>query len=433
MKASKSTFNLWVWFLLDGVLWVLSIYAGLWLRFQGDLPAAEYEYFLRFTPLSTAGLLGGFFYCGVYRRDIGDDWSWRALWWGWVGGVALSFATLFFLKIPYSRLGFMTGAVLFFALAVVLRSAVTLLDAYRNREQRVVALGYESEEERRRITANQSGGPSIQFRRLDPDDPAYRTLQELEPDFILVNGEAYPGAVLRELVDFGSRVQIPVRLDPAPQHQFFAQMSKVFWRGNRLLRSELHYRLQQQMALKTVFDYVMGSVLFLLALPLLLLVGLFVYAVDGRPVLYTQSRSGRGGTEFTVYKFRTMVPDADRKGPELTEGADDPRITRWGRWLRRWSLDELPQLWNVLKGEMSLVGPRPEIPSITGEYDPSQQRVLWLKPGLTGLSQVRGRQDLELDEKLRIDQEYLTEYSIGLDLWILLKTIITVLRGEGAA
>lgn len=433
MKASRSTYNLWAWFLVDAISWVLALYVGLALRFGGDVPPLEFEYFLRLSPLSTAGLLGSFFYCGVYRRDVGDEWSWRGLWWGWVGGVAISFAVLFLLKIPYSRLAFLVGAVLFFGLSVVLRAGLTLFQLLWGISQRVLALGFDDGPTRERLRQSVSESVAVDFLSNRDSEALYGEVREREPDFVLVNGETVDPERIKTLVEFGSRSQIPVRIYPSTDQLFFSQTGKVSWEGKRLLRSELHYRLQQQMAIKTVFDYVMGSVLFLVALPILLLVSLIILLLEGRPVFYTQARTGRGGEQFTVYKFRTMVPDADEKGPALTEGRDDPRITTLGCWLRRWSLDELPQLWNVLRGEMSLVGPRPEIPSITEDYDPQQQRVLWLKPGLTGLSQVRGRQELELEEKLRIDQEYLSDYSIGLDLWILLKTVVAVIRGRGAA
>jgi len=111
---------------------------------------------------------------------------------------------------------------------------------------------------------------------------------------------------------------------------------------------------------------------------------------------------------------------------------DDPRLTRSGRFLRRWSLDELPQFWNVLKGEMSLVGPRPEETCYVAQYNDYQRRRLAVKPGLTGPMQVHGRGDLSLDERVRLDLDYIENYSLGLDLALLLQTVPTVLRGQGA-
>ncbi|MFB6347495.1 MAG: sugar transferase, partial [bacterium] len=332
-----------------------------------------------------------------------------------------------------SRMAFLAGAVLFFGSCVTLRSTILLLSRYTISPQKAAAIGFNSDNSWQQLSNQLGDRVTVKQLDLDVEDPDYDLLQSEDPDFILVNGRRYSGEEIKRLFNFGSRVQIPVRVFPSTDQLFFAQTTKVSWNGNRLLRSRLHYRLQQQMALKTVFDYVFGTVIFFVCIPIFMLVGLLILLLDGPPVLFTQERTGRGGGTFNIYKFRTMVPEAEEKGPSLTDGEEDPRITPLGRWLRRWSLDELPQLWNVLRGEMSLVGPRPEIPSITDDYDSDQERILWLKPGLTGLSQVRGRQQLELDEKLEIDQEYLNDYSLGLDLWILMKTVLAVIRGRGTA
>ena len=132
-----------------------------------------------------------------------------------------------------------------------------------------------------------------------------------------------------------------------------------------------------------------------------------------------------------MHKFRSMRPDADPYA-EAPDDEGDPRVTPIGAWLRRYSLDEVPQLWNVLKGDMTLVGPRPEMPFIVDQYEPWQRRRLEVKPGLTGLWQVLGRKDLPLRENIEYDFYYLTNRSLLLDLVILLKTVGVVLRGRGA-
>lgn len=433
MKSYRATYGLWGWFILDGILWAGALWVGLRLRFPTGIPAIEYEYFFRLLPLSTAGLLGSYLYCGVYRRDLGDNWKWRDLWWGWVSAVAVTLSILFFVQIPYSRPALLVGALLFLSLDVGSRAVAHQLNqAFFPYPSWILALGFEDEDRRDELRERVQES-AITFDCPSLDDPSLDELQGQDPDMILVNAASYGGGVLEDLHDYGSRMQVPVRMVPEAEHRFFSRTSPVQWRGIRLLRSNLHYRFQQTMALKTVFDYVLGGLFFLLALPVMMLVAFAILLVDGRPVLYSQTRTGRGQRTFELLKFRTMVEDADERGPELTQGPEDPRITTLGRFLRRWSLDELPQFINVLRGEMSLVGPRPELPSITEDYASEQKRVLWLKPGLTGLSQVRGRQNLDLEEKLEVDQQYLAEYSIGLDLWILLRTVWAVLRGRGAA
>jgi len=149
------------------------------------------------------------------------------------------------------------------------------------------------------------------------------------------------------------------------------------------------------------------------------------------PVLFAQQRIGRGGRPFTFYKLRSMRADADPYAV-APRGAGDPRLTRYGRWLRRTSLDELPQLWNVLRGEMSLVGPRPEMPFIVAGYDEWQRRRLSVPPGITGLWQILGRKDLPMHENLQYDFYYIRNRSLAMDLWLLLRTLWAVLSRRGA-
>lgn len=176
--------------------------------------------------------------------------------------------------------------------------------------------------------------------------------------------------------------------------------------------------------------------------PLLLLVALVVRLTSRGPALFTQERVGRGGTRFRMVKFRSMYVDAEERLTELraqNEGAgplfklsEDPRITRVGRWLRRSSMDELPQLLNVLVGQMSLVGPRPALVSEVMQYDPDTRRRLLVAPGITGLWQVHGRSDLPWEESKRLDLRYVENWSLGFDLSILVRTVDVVLRRKGA-
>jgi len=160
------------------------------------------------------------------------------------------------------------------------------------------------------------------------------------------------------------------------------------------------------------------------------------------PIMFTQERVGTNGRRFTMYKFRTMVVNAEQIKAELSQQNEadgpifkirhDPRHTRVGRLLRRTSLDELPQLWNILRGEMSWVGPRPATPSEVSQYAPWHLRRLEAKPGLTGLWQVSGRSDTTFEEMVRLDIYYVEHWSLLMDLRIVLQTIPTVLLGRGA-
>ncbi|MFL5900516.1 MAG: sugar transferase [Solirubrobacterales bacterium] len=194
--------------------------------------------------------------------------------------------------------------------------------------------------------------------------------------------------------------------------------------------------------LKRTLDIAVSATLLALLSPLLLAVSLLILFDSGRPVLFRQGRAGKDGEPFTMLKFRTMVTDAEARLGELVDLEkldepvfkipDDPRVTRAGRLLRRTSLDELPQLINVLKSDMSLVGPRPEEEAVVALYDDRQRIRLAVKPGLTGPMQVYGRGDLTFEERLAMERDYLDNLSVAGDLAILLRTPSAIVRGDGA-
>ena len=194
--------------------------------------------------------------------------------------------------------------------------------------------------------------------------------------------------------------------------------------------------------IKGLFDKLAAISALLVLAPLLAGIALVIALRDGRPVLFRQARVGKDGHHFSVYKFRTMVVDAELKKAVLASQNDgngllfkvrnDPRVTRTGVWLRRWSLDELPQLFNVLKGDMSLVGPRPPLPDEVARYTDYVRRRLVVKPGITGLWQVSGRSDLPWEEAVRLDLRYVENWSLILDMQILWKSCPAVFHGSGA-
>jgi len=193
---------------------------------------------------------------------------------------------------------------------------------------------------------------------------------------------------------------------------------------------------------KAVFDRVVGGLVLVLVSPLLLLIALAVRLTSSGPALYRQTRVGVDGRQFKMIKFRSMVADADAQRAKLLELSEgngvlfkmrkDPRITPVGGFLRRFSLDELPQLLNVMRGDMSLVGPRPPLPEEVAEYSDDATRRLRVKPGVTGLWQVSGRSDLTWEESLRLDLRYADNWSMALDLSILWRTARAVVKGAGA-
>lgn len=205
---------------------------------------------------------------------------------------------------------------------------------------------------------------------------------------------------------------------------------------------ELEYS-RWQLAVKRVLDFVAALTLLVLVSPLWLFIVLWIRSDSTGPALFKQTRIGLRGRTYTIYKFRTMVQNAEALMKERLEKVtdlesfvfqekDDPRITRSGRFLRKTSLDELPQLINILIGNMSLVGPRPEVPELVKLYTPEQHQRLNVLPGVTGLAQVNGRSELTLGETMGYDLEYVRSWSTWLDLKILWKTVFVVFTGDGA-
>jgi exopolysaccharide biosynthesis polyprenyl glycosylphosphotransferase len=193
---------------------------------------------------------------------------------------------------------------------------------------------------------------------------------------------------------------------------------------------------------KRVLDLTISIIGLIIISPFLLIVAILIKSFDRGSVLYTQKRIGQNNKEFSVYKFRTMhegsheqraqVMAETNKDPRLAKDPHDPRITKPGSFLRRWSIDEIPQIINVLKGEMSLVGPRPPLAEEVNQYEKSETRRLLVKPGLTGLWQVSGRSELDWEDAVRLDLYYVENWSLTLDILIIIRTAAAVWRGEGA-
>jgi exopolysaccharide biosynthesis polyprenyl glycosylphosphotransferase len=235
----------------------------------------------------------------------------------------------------------------------------------------------------------------------------------------------------------GKTVRIP--LDPVEELMPNAHREEF---GGLLVRSLVHDGHREVgLIVKRLID-IAGAVLGLVVLsPIFAITAVWIAVRDGGPILFRQTRIGLHGRPFTIYKFRTMVRDAEarlgevrhlnERGGVTFKATDDPRITPWGRWLRKTSIDELPQLWNVLTGTMSLVGPRPPLPSEVTEYNIWHRRRLSMKPGITGLWQVDARDEPDFDRWVERDLVYIDGWSIWLDLKILLRTLPAVFAREG--
>jgi exopolysaccharide biosynthesis polyprenyl glycosylphosphotransferase len=194
---------------------------------------------------------------------------------------------------------------------------------------------------------------------------------------------------------------------------------------------------------KRAFDVVASAIFLLVFSPLYLLIALLIKLEDGGPIIFCQTRVGQSGEPFKFYKFRSMCRDAEARLKELLarnqhqEGVtfkmkNDPRLTRTGKWIRRFSLDELPQFFNVLRGDMSIVGPRPPVPREVALYSLADRRRLTVRPGITCLWQIGGRSEIDFSDQVKLDVQYIEEQNVWADLKIVVKTVPAVVSGKGA-
>ncbi len=262
---------------------------------------------------------------------------------------------------------------------------------------------------------------------------------------------AWGAVILTDGLDREQTRQIAWRLENSPVQMMFVprlvdvagpRMQVRETEGLSFVHVDLPRFTGAKTAMKRAFDVIFSAFALIVLAPILLVIAVLIRRDDGGPVFFRQQRVGRYGEPFTIHKFRTMCVDAEAKIDALIAengGAallfkleDDPRITPIGKFLRKYSLDELPQFWSVLRGGMSVVGPRPQVSREVAEYSDIHHRRLLIKPGITGLWQVNGRSELSMDESIRLDLRYVENWSLIGDITIVLKTVGVILRPDGA-
>lgn len=271
---------------------------------------------------------------------------------------------------------------------------------------------------------------------LGPVSAARRVVKEKHVDDVIVALPLRAYARVNELAE--ALRDLPVRTWIVPDYfQFTLHQARIAdFAGVPMLDLRAPALNEYQRLVKRLFDVVVTALLFIPALPLMGILALLIWIFNGRPILFKQKRAGENGRLFNVYKFRTMLPNqgtkTDAQGNIVHKWRDDPRITPLGRFLRRFSLDELPQFFNILGGSMSLVGPRPELPELVEKYQPWQRERFAIPQGLTGWWQIHGRSDKPMHLHTEDDLYYVQNYSFWLDIQILIQTFWIVLRGKGA-
>jgi exopolysaccharide biosynthesis polyprenyl glycosylphosphotransferase len=280
------------------------------------------------------------------------------------------------------------------------------------------------------------------FRHLGGLDEVERLAVDEQIDQVIVALPAASHAAILRIVDHCRQGQVSFKIVPDLYEMSLSRVDVDTVSGIPLIGLKDVSIQGWNAVTKRVIDILVSGLALLVAAPLMGLIALAIRLESRGPVFYPNTRIGKGGQPFTMYKFRSMRQDADQQRVALLEKKDgdnrlfkdrkDPRRTRMGAIIRRWSLDELPQFWNVFVGDMSVVGPRPQIPPEVANYEDWHFKRLAVSPGLTGLWQVSGRSELTFDEMVIYDIYYIENWSLGLDFRILLRTIPAVLYGRGA-
>lgn len=444
--------------LLDALLVNACIVAAFFLRFHGQLPAFNYGAYVALWPVITLVYLAAGYIYGLYEPERTEG-SWavvQAVFRAATLGILLTAAAAFFLGpefFSFSRLVIVIAWVLQLLLLVGWRLTLLRITPIKWPEQRVLIVGVgdlalelAAEFERRsdwghRVVGflgrdeaeSASAGPGARYPVLGTVHDAARVVAEHGIDRVII---ASPVALREVVEDLALSNESDVRVEVIPElYEIFIGTVDSTVSDIPLMQVTRGAAPGWFVTLKRVLD-IAFSVLFLLVLsPVLVLVLLGILLSMGWPVVFTQSRVGKDLDEFSVIKYRTMVKDAERlSGPVLAEEGD-PRITRFGRFLRHYRLDELPQLVNILRGDMSFVGPRPERPFFVQRYlkeIPGYRERFKVKPGVTGLAQVSGSYATTPERKLKYDLIYMYHQNLLMDVQILAETVRVVLTGRGA-
>jgi exopolysaccharide biosynthesis polyprenyl glycosylphosphotransferase len=460
--------------LMDVLLINVAFILAYWVRYELQLfRAVDMAYhapFQRYVPFAlvlTALLLTIYRVEGVYRQKRGISWfdeSYAILTGTATGIIVMVFIAYFYRPLSYSRLIFLYAGAFIVLLLSLSRLGKAWLWAHLRRQGigvdrvLIVGAGEIGRTLMRHIVAQpglgyrvvgfvdddpQRGSTDIgRFRALGRIQNLSHAIQEEQVDEVFITLPWTYHRKILDIVEQCARQQARARIVPdlfqlSLSHVDVDNIGGVPVIGIRQPSIEAWQRIA-----KRSLDLVGALAGMVCLLPVLPLITLAIKLDSPGPVLFTQARVGQGGTRFAVYKFRSMRQGAEREKGELADlneasgplfkMRDDPRCTRVGRVLRHWSLDELPQLYNVLKGDMSLVGPRPATPDEVAQYENWHLKRLAVPPGMTGLWQVSGRNELPFDEMVLLDIYYVENWTPALDIKILLRTVPKCLSGEGA-
>jgi exopolysaccharide biosynthesis polyprenyl glycosylphosphotransferase len=452
----------------DGIAISTALFVASIIRFEimAEAPAAELDYTLLIAVAVPVGLILFWVY-GLYepRQVLGPVNEFKQVFHGVVAGVVLMFLSDSAFNLQLSRgwafIALLSGFVIVGGERLVLRKALHFMRRRGGDLTRTIVLGTNHEAltmartlEREKwlgydiVGFVDDDGPSgdefvDQARVIGKTSEIRELIEDRHVGLVLVAATAFEAGRLNRLFWELQSMDVDLQITSGTLDLMASRMIIQSVAGVPLLYVRRTGMDRTQRTLKRAID-VLGAFFGLILLsPLLAFIALWIKKDSAGGAFFKQVRVGREGRLFTCWKFRTMVKDAEQKRAELehlSEGPgllfklkEDPRVTKAGKFLRRYSFDELPQLWNVLRGDMSLVGPRPAIPVEVEQYDDWVRNRLQVKPGLTGLWQVSGRTDTTFSDYVRYDLFYIQNWSLSLDLWILWRTLRAVLTAEGAS
>jgi len=458
----------------DIVLINVAFVISYWMRYEqaffSPVLEANFVPFNAYIPvglLLTGLLLGAYKLEGVYDKRRGASWldEVYAIFSGTLIGIAFLTVLFFYYRpLVYSRLMFgYAGVVILVLLSIarlVERSVFSRLHKRGIGVDRVLIVGMG--EIGRTVMRNLLAMPELGYQVIGfvDDDPAKQTstlgripglggsstlpslLRQRGVDEVIIALPLDSHQKISRIAAQCEAAGVRARIVPDLFQLSLNRVSIDTIGGIPLLGVREHSIRGWNLVMKRALDLAISAVALTLLSPFLLVISLLIKYDSPGPVLFLQTRVGRGGRLFTLHKFRSMRIGADEEkealldrneatGP-LFKMRDDPRLTRVGRWLRRWSLDELPQFYNVLRGDLSMVGPRPPVPAEVEQYEEWHRHRLDVSPGLTGLWQVSGRSDLTFEEMVLLDLFYAEHWSLVMDFNILLRTIPTIILGTGA-
>lgn len=455
-------------FLLINAAFAIAYFVRYELRFPVTVAEANYVRYTEYIPIAiplAIGLLIIYRIEGIYHYVRGRSWLeelYGLVTATFTGIVIVVFIFFFFRPQFYSRLIYLYAGILIVILLTFERVVIRMgLERLRKRGigvDRALIIG--GGEIGRAIMRNVLAQPNLgyqiagfvdddatkntigTYRLLGSTDDLPQILREHTVDEVLITLPWHARAKIMRMIEISEAAGARVKIVPDLFQLSLSQIAVDAVGGIPLIGVKESSISGGALALKRVMDVLIAIILFvILLIPMAVIAGLIKFTSPG-PAIFEQARVGRGGKLFTALKFRTMRLGADEEqeqlghlneavGP-LFKIRNDPRRTTIGKWLRRTSMDELPQLWNVLRGEMSLVGPRPPLPNEVARYEEWHKRRLEVAPGVTGLWQVSGRSELTFDEMVMLDLYYIENWSPWLDLWILIKTIPALVTARGA-